>query len=223
MKNIILLIFVTLIIHKQSFSQDKSEDSIFEHLNHRYNSVWQERNSDFSSTGIHIFGVEYNIAPRVGYKINGMVPVYNNTWYKEGDVIRYSFREIVNFPLLLLLEALGETTEGKNKKFYPKSLLTFIVFLPNSEIRYQLNEKTYISIGTETNYFPLKIKGEDRGMMTSFKLEFPIEIHRYFQGDRFLLALFVKTNTYINFEGPSECKGATIGIKLLRTTNMIFD
>ncbi len=199
------------------------QDSVYAHLNQRYRSLWQERNSSFSSTGIHIVAKEYNIADRIGYKINGMAPFYNHTWYKEGDVTRYSLREVLNFTLVIFAVSVGENTGGKYSVFYPKSALTYLLFLPNSEIRYQLNETIYLSVGTETNYFFFRIKGKDRGMMTSIKIEMPIEIHRIDATDRVLLAPFIKTNTFINYEGDNKWYGLSFGLKLISTTDTIFD
>ncbi len=216
-------LFLLIFLFCSNFSYAGNSDTTYAHLNQRYRSLWQERNSTFSSTGIHILAKEYNIADRIGYKINGMAPLYNHTWYREGDVTRYSLREVVNFMLVTFAMSEGENTGGEHPKFYPKTALTYLMFLPNSEIRYQLNKTTFLSLGTETNYFFFRIKGKDRGMITSIKFEIPIEIHRLDETDRVLLAPFIKTNTFINYEGDNKWYGWSFGLKLISTTDSIFD
>ncbi len=183
-------------------------------IGHRFVTAWYEGNDDLESFGFDFLEQETVIGNKLGYTVKGPIVLTDLVWYKQTGTWRFSLRGGVNTILILLHKTIGDIKKP--------TLTTYIMFLPNSELRYRLSERLFIITGFETHYFFFRHEGLDRGILTSLNIGFPIEIGRNGNGNRAFISPFLKSNYFFNFEGANKSYGWTVGVKAILTAKSFF-
>ena len=135
------------------------------------------------------------------------------------DTWRFSFQGPVNlgvWGMVMFLESvLGEEVSAP---------AGYVLFLPNSEYRWQMAGPLWLGAGCETQYFFARVNEADRGMLITpylgMTLNFVSEDPDLGQS-WWRLSLSAGHASYISFDGPDGDDGAVARIEVIRTG--IFD
>ncbi len=141
---------------------------------------------------------------------------------KSDDKQRYSYSGPITVGILLL-------RVGIEKLFYPNhtesftanpDIIDYILFAPNSSIKYKLNPKFSIGLRTTTDYLLDKKNNHSRGILFTPAIEFSIHTGGN-NIDKGVYTFSLINSSFINFDGDNQNEG--VGIKFSFYVNGLYN
>ncbi len=196
-----------------SYTFDSEKSRLVIDIGYMYNNTSQ------------IFNLSFNVVNHShNDKLEHGFSFFPNSLVKRDpkDTWRYSFQTPVNLSVLLIRLGIQKIfCPDRTESFvYDPGTIDFILFSPNSSIKYKLSPQFSIGLRTNTDYFFVRLDGLDRGILFTPGIELT-----YYPGgnnvDHGAYTLSVTNSSFINFEGDNNNDG--VGIRLSLYVNPLFN